>query len=263
MGVIHLSPLLGYRNFPGFETALRNALADLRAFEKGGVDGVIFENNYDIPHKPFVDAPVIAAMALLGEKIKTATKLPVGVNVLWNDYYASLSLAKLLNLQFIRVPVFVDKVKTDYGVIEGNPQEITKLRKSFNIPNVGLFTDIHVKHSKILSKHNIATSAKLAVRNGADAVVVTGRWTGEVPDLEKLKSVRDAVGDFPILVGSGADAGNIKVLCRYANGVIVSTSLKSGGRQKNETNVKSHQQRIDIRKVKKLLSYLYARSSES
>ncbi len=51
IGAIHFPPLLGYPDFPGLDVCLKNAIDDLRAFEKGGVDGVIIENNYDIPHK--------------------------------------------------------------------------------------------------------------------------------------------------------------------------------------------------------------------
>lgn len=51
IGAVHFPPLLGYPGFPGFDVALKNAIFDLKAFEKGGVDGIIFENNYDIPHK--------------------------------------------------------------------------------------------------------------------------------------------------------------------------------------------------------------------
>src|SRR3989338_4736296 len=85
IGAIHLPPLLSYKDFPGLNIALKNALADLKAFESGGVDGVIFENNYDIPHKIFVSAPIISSMTFVGEKLRKATRLPLGVSTLWND----------------------------------------------------------------------------------------------------------------------------------------------------------------------------------
>ncbi len=256
IGVIHFPPLLSYPDFPGFKVAFKNALADLRAFEQGGVDGIIFENNYDIPHKPFVEPPVISAMTFLGEKMRRATKLPLGVNVLWNDYRTSLSSAKVLNLQFIRIPVFVDKVKADCGIIEGDPKDILNFRKLIKAENVALFTDIHVKHSKLLSKHSLIQSAKLAMKYRSDAVIITGKWTGQSPDLDKLESLRNSIGHFPILVGSGADKTNIKSLLKYTNGAIVSTSLKKGSALKKEVNVKKYNQRINIGKVKELVKVI-------
>src|SRR3989344_1693360 len=200
IGAIHLPPLLGYRDFPGFDVALKSALADLRAFESGGVDGIIFENNYDIPHKVFVDTPIISSMAFLGEKLRRVTHLPLGVSVLWNDYRASLSIAKTLNLQFIRIPVFVDRVKTNYGTAEGEPKKVIDFRKSIGAENVALFTDIHVKHAKLLSNHSLIISAKLAIKNKSDAVIVTGKWTGNAPSLEEIKILRKNIGELPILV---------------------------------------------------------------
>ena len=256
IGAIHLPPLLGYPDFPGFESAIKNALKDLSAFEKGGVDAVIFENNYDIPHKVFVDPSTIASMAFIGEKIKKATKLPIGVSVLWNDHYTALSLAKLLNLQFIRVPVFVDKVKTDYGIVNGEAKKVIAYRKKIQAENVALFTDIHVKHAKLLSKNNLITSAKISIKNHSDAIIITGKWTGQSPDLNELESLKKEIGSFPILVGSGVDKNNVESIFKYANGAIVSTSLKQGRNKKGEVNLRSYNKRISQAKVKKLIDSL-------
>jgi len=253
IGAIHFPPLLGYPEFPGFVVALNNAVKDLKALEQGGVDAVIIENNYDIPHKILVGPETISAMTLLGIKVVSSTKLPVGVSVLWNDYQAALSIAKTIGAKFIRIPVFVDKVKTNYGIIEGRPQDVINFRKSLGAENIAIFADIHVKHAKILSKHDIQTSTKLAIKNKSDAVIVTGKWTGDAPDINKLIAVKGAAGNFPILLGSGTDEKNIRELLKYANGAIVSTSLKEGGVKKGEVNVKTWQQRIGRDKVKKLI----------
>jgi len=256
IGAVHLPPLLGYKDFPGFSVALKNALADLRAFENGGVDGIIFENNYDIPHKIFVDASIISSMTFLGEKLRKATCLPLGISVLWNDYRTALSIAKTLNLQFIRVPVFVDTVKTGYGVVEGAPKKVIDFRKSVGGENIAIFTDIHVKHAELLSKHDLITSAKLAIKNKSDAIIITGKWTGNAPSVSEVEHLRKKTGAFPILIGSGIDNTNAKTLFRFTNGAIVSTSLKSGTKKSGQVNVKSYAQRINQNKVEKLIESL-------
>ena len=250
IGAIHFPPLLGYADFPGFKIAMDNALKDLMAFEKGGVDAVIIENNYDIPHKAFVDSSVVASLTYLGAKIKQATKLPIGISVLWNDYRVALSIAKTLGLKFIRVPVFVDKVKTSYGIMTPQAKKVIEYRKLINAEDVLLFTDIHVKHAKILSKDTIIVSAKKAIRAGSDALVITGKWTGDAPNLKEIKNVKNTIGDFPLIIGSGLNCNNIKSLFNYANGAIVSTSLKKGISKKAEINVKAYEQRIDENEVK-------------
>ena len=256
IGAVHLPPLLSYRDFPGFDIALKNAVADLKAFERGGVDGIIFENNYDVPHEIFVSAPVISSMTFLGEKLRNVTHLPMGVSVLWNDYRTALSIAKVLNLQFIRIPVFVDKVQTAYGIVEGARSDAIDFREAIDAKNVALFTDIHVKHAKLLSEHDLLTSAELAIENKSDAIVITGQWTGDAPSMLELENLRKKIVEFPILVGSGMDEHNAKELFQFANGAIVSTSLKSGEKKQGEVNVKAYMQRIDESKVKKLIGNL-------
>jgi hypothetical protein len=253
IGAVHFPPLLGYPDFPGIKITKGNALHDLRSFERGGVDGVIFENNYDQPHVTEVGPGTIASMAYLGIEIKNSARTPVGISTLWNDFRTSLTLAKLLGLFFVRIPVFVDTVRAPSGMIRGNPKEIIAYRKRLRAENVALFTDIHVKHAKLLSRFSLVQSARLAIKSGSDALILTGKWTGDAPDLTLLRRVREAVGNFPIIIGSGASEENVRELLCYANGVIVSTSLKRGSIKRGEANVKAYNQRIDERKVKRFI----------
>lgn len=253
IGAIHFPPLVGYPDFPGLDVALENALFDLKAFEDGGVDAVIVENNYDIPHKTFVDPEVADALSYLSLKIKNSTNLPVGISVLWNDYKTALTISKKNNLKFIRVPVFVDKVETNYGIMDPKADEVIEFRKSIDAEGVAIFADIHVKHSKILSEYSIVESAKMAIGKSADALIITGRWTGEAPDLKEIKEVREFVGDFPILCGSGIDSRNVNVLFDIADGAIVSTSVKDGDGDMKQVNIKPYNNRINKEKVRDLV----------
>ena len=72
----------------------------------------------------------------------------------------------------------------------------------------------------------ITTSAQQAVAQGSDAIVVTGKISGDPPTIDDLKEAREAVQDFPVLVGSGATAQNVADLFCYADGAIVGTALK-------------------------------------
>ena len=114
---------------------------------------------------------------------------------------------------------------------------------------IGRSTEILANHAKQLNKRSLEKSGKLAIDAGADAIIVTGDWTGNAPQPEKLKQLRKNIGSFPIFVGSGADDSNISSLMSFATGVIVSTSLKEGGKHRDEINVKKYSQRISRKKV--------------
>ncbi|MDO8529987.1 MAG: BtpA/SgcQ family protein [bacterium] len=252
IGAVHFPPLFGYSDFPGLDVALESALEDVKAFEDGGADAIIIENNYDVPHLIKVHPKTVEMMVYLGRKIKQKTKLPIGVSVLWNDYKASLLIAKKIGGKFIRIPVFVDSVKTSYGNVAGESKKVLQYQRKIRAQGIALFTDIHVKHATLLSKKSIEASAREAMRAGSDALIITGEWTGDAPNIKELSGVRKTVADFPILIGSGADKNNIKKLFRYANGAIVSTSLKEGSAVKDEVNIKKWEQRISKDKVKNM-----------
>lgn len=256
IGAIHLPPLPGFDDFPGFDSAIENALLDLDAFEKGGVDAIIFENNYDLPHTELVGPEIVAAMTRVGAVLRAHSSLPMGVSVLWNDYRSALAIAKALDLQFVRVPVFVDTVKTSYGTIRGDAAAVVAFRKEIGADSVELCTDIHVKHAEILNTDTLIESATHAMDAGSDCLIVTGKWTGDAPDMTELSTLRDAVGVFPIICGSGVSSSNVQELFQYADGAIVSTSLKNSSLDTHAVNVKPYSDRIDRNKVRSLIEAL-------
>lgn len=253
IGALHFPPLLGFPDFSGYDIALKNALIDLRAFEEGGVDAVFLENNYGLSPEKISTPAAIAFSYLIGE-IRSGTKLRLGASVLWNDYETAFALAATHDLSFVRIPVFVDTIKTYCGVIEGNPAHVAQVRRELGVEHVAIFADIHVKHAELLSKHSITESARLAIDSGANAVILTGKWTGDQPDMREMREVRGAIGNAPIFVGSGANRENVHELLSVANGVIVSTALKEGDAKSGERNVKGYEQRVSVEKVREFVN---------
>ncbi|HSE40686.1 MAG TPA: BtpA/SgcQ family protein [Acidobacteriota bacterium] len=224
IGMIALPPL----NY-GFvlNQAIDRALADLDTLQSGGVDGVCVENDYDQPHQITIDREMVESFKKIAQQVMTQAKIPVGVQVLLNDWRASLEIAKSIGAQFVRLDFFVDRVQIAAGVIEPEPEAIIAYRKRIAAEHVALFTDVQVKHSEMLEPDKtLSTSTQQAIVHGADALIVTGKLTGEAPNIKALKEVRNAAGNFPILIGSGTTAQNVADLFQYADGAIVGTSLK-------------------------------------
>lgn len=252
IGALHFAPLLGYPECPGEERILTDALADTAAFELGGADAIIIENNYDVPHLEQISPDNVELMIRLGHKIAEQTKLPLGVSVLWNDYSSAFTIAKAIGAKFIRVPVFVDDVKTSYGKFLADADKVIAERKRLGAEDIAICADIQVKHAEMITPRSMADSAKAAIAAGADALIITGKWTGDKPDMKELLEARQATGDFPIILGSGVDAANAAELLKVANAAIVSTSLKEGGVDTSEVNLKSWDKRINKQKVAEL-----------
>ncbi len=253
IGALHFDPLLGYKDHPGKDRLKNDAMQDLDALIAGGVDAIIIENNYDYPHKERISIENRKYMVELGKKVASNCQLPIGVSVLWNDYESAFYIAKKIGAKFIRVPVFVDDVKTSYGTFLADPQAVIQTRSDMQAEDVLIFADIQVKHATILQPRPIEVSAQAAINAGADAIIVTGNWTGESPDVSDLKKIHHAVSKIPIIIGSGLNARNAMRLLSYCTGAIVSTSIKEGKSRQKEINIKSWHQRISTQKTTQLM----------
>lgn len=157
----------------------------------------------------------------------------------------------------MRIPVFVDHVETHYGFeIRENPEEILAYRNHIGAEDIRILADIHVKHSTILNKDSVEESALKAIAQGADGLIVTGRWTGDMPNLAELEGIRRAVGDFPLITGSGTTDRNIRDILSIADGTIVGTFLKTDKREGHAINLRSFEETIDVDKVRLLTSII-------
>jgi membrane complex biogenesis BtpA family protein len=235
LGVVHLAPLPGAprARADGLARTTESAVADALAYSDADFDGVIVENYGDAPFfATRVPAETVAAMAVVARAVRDA--LPrerlVGANVLRNDARAALAVAAAAGLDLVRVNVLAGVVATDQGLVQGDAARVLRLRARL-CPRVRILADVRVKHAAPLAPRPLAEEARdLAERAGADALVVTGPRTGRPPAADDLQRVREAVPDAPLLVGSGATAAAVRDLLRAADGAIVGTSVKRGGR---------------------------------
>ena len=100
--------------------------------------------------------------------------------------------------------------------------------------SVAILADVLVKHAVPLGPLTIEDAARDAVeRRYADALIVTGVGTGHATDLADVRRVRAALPDTPILVGSGVDEHNVRDTFALADGAIIGTAFKQGGKTTN------------------------------
>lgn len=228
IGMVHFPPLPGRPEAPTLEQAFLKSKKDLDVLIRGGMPAVMFENMYDQPHTERLDVTRAARFLRLVTMLTKKIRVPFGLSILWNDYPTAFHIARATGASWIRVPVFVDSVKTAYGIFRANPIAVLRARRGARAENVHIFADVQVKHAELLKPKRIEVSAAESMRAGADALIITGSWTGEPPDSAELKRMRARVGSFPILIGSGMTPQNLPQYTPLINGLIVGTALKVG-----------------------------------
>lgn len=232
IGVVHLPPLPGSPKWRGnFKFLIEHAIADAKAYARGGVDAVIIENFGDAPFtKTNVGPETVAAMAVAGSAVRAAIEIPIGFNVLRNDARSALALCAACGGSFVRVNVHSGAMLTDQGVIEGDAYNTIRYRQRV-CPDVLLFADIHVKHAVPLGDFTIEDSARDTLdRGAADALIISGTGTGVAADIGDVERVRRACPQAKILLGSGVTVENASEFLQFADGLIVGTSLKVAGK---------------------------------
>jgi len=233
IGVIHLKPLPGSPRWAGsMEEVIRGAVADALAYQKGGAHAVIVENFGDVPFtRGPVPAETVAAMAVAGRAVRAAVRLPLGFNVLRNDPQAALGLCAACGGDFIRVNVHTGSMLTDQGLIEGNAFATVRRRRELGLGHVRILADVLVKHAVPLGDLALADAARDTLERGlADGLIVSGVGTGHPTAAEDVQVVRAACPRAWILLGSGVSVKNLARYRGYADGFIVGSSLKRGGR---------------------------------
>jgi len=233
VGVVHLLPTPGAPDFGGrFEAVLERAEADARALVRGGVDALLVENFGDAPFFACaVPSETVAALALALRVVRgVAADRAVGVNVLRNDARAALGLCAASGAAFVRVNVHTGVMVTDQGLIEGRAAETLRERARL-CPAIAILADVHVKHATPLGRETLVEAAlDTRQRGAADALILTGARTGSAPARGDFLDVRERLGDCPLLIGSGLDEHDSQALLALADGAIVGTALKRGGR---------------------------------
>jgi len=238
IGMVHLIPLPGSPAYDGWDIDLieEKAIRDARALVDNGIDGLIVENMWDLPY--FVGNSVppeeMTAHAVIARRIVKEFKVPVGINVIHNGGRVVLAIAKAAGASFIRDDLLTGSYLWDTGTLDhGNATEVLRMRKWLYAENIKIFADVYKKHAITFPGLDPETHAIWTNFYMADALIATGRMTGEETPLELVKRIKNAAPDRPVLIGSGLSSKNAEKLLSVADGAIVGTSLKYGGITQN------------------------------
>ena len=231
IGVVHLLPLPGAPRWCGdLGPVLDRAEEEAKILDQGGAHGIIVENFGDAPFRVGrVQPETVAAMTLALQRVKQATKLPLGVNMLRNDAQSALAVAAVTGAAFIRVNVHYGVMAADEGLVQGEAFETLRQRRALNV-DVKILADVLVKHAVPLGPVDLGLMAQETTHRGlADGLIISGPVTGQPASILDIAAARKAVPEEFILVGSGVDQSNAAQLLDAADGAIVGTSLKQEG----------------------------------
>lgn len=244
IGMIHLKELPIGSKSESLNEVFEAAKHDLLALESGHADAAIVENFFNQPYSDKVERTTLIAYVNILTKLMEIAKIPLGVNLQYTSDTEEMEVANICNASFIRSETFVETRGGSYGILYPQAPKVMNY-KNQSQSDVLVFADINVKHTFPVFDQPIEYSIHEAIQAGADALILTGMETGKSPTVEDAEKFKEMAGDKPIYIGSGVQESNINDFLKFADGVIVGSSIKEDGQIDRP---------IDKEKVKKLVA---------
>lgn len=231
IGMVHLLPMPGnaaYRD--NKEEIIRNAIEDAKTLIDCGVDAISLENFSDWPqYSTEVPLEAYSLMVRIATEIKSFCPIPFGVNIEMNAFVQEWAMAYAVDADFIRLEAFVDNRAGSFGYIEACSTPLAKIMKDYPAKTL-LFTDVHTAETYGNPNIPINEAAQNAINHDSHAIIVTENDQNKKITVEDVKSMRETIGDFPIIVGAGVKAETVLGYLEYADAVIVGRGFKTGER---------------------------------
>jgi uncharacterized protein len=230
IAMCHLQGLPGrprYDALAGMDHVVDLAGRDLAALQDGGVDGILFCNEHDLPYSTHVGVEAAAAMAAVVGQLRGDIRVPFGVNLLW-DPRSSLAVAAATGAAFVR-EVFTGVFDSDMGLLAPDFGDLAGYRHAIGADGVAVFANITPEFSRSVGGRSVAERAASAAYLGVDALLISGRAAGVGVDMSELQEAKSAVTDTPVLANTGVRADTVEEILAVADGAIVGTSLKEDG----------------------------------
>jgi membrane complex biogenesis BtpA family protein len=218
----------GYDADGGMSKVVELAARELNALQEGGVDAVMFSNEFSLPYLTKVKPETTAAMGRVIGELKSQIKVPFGVNVLW-DPYASIDLAAATDAIFIR-EIMSGVYASDFGLWNTDTGSVVRHKVALGRKDLKLLFNIVPEAAKYLADRDIAEIARTTVfNNSPDGICVSGITAGSATDTGVLEKVKNAIPDTAVFANTGCKAETIERILKIADGAVVGTTFKTDG----------------------------------
>ncbi len=245
IGMVHLHAMPTdprYEKDKGIEYIIECAKKDIIALQEGGVDGLLFCNEYAIPYTANIKGITIATYARVVGELRSVMTLPFGITCPSNPY-ATYDIAVGTGAAFARANIHGSSAGV-YGLSSNDPGDIARHKCAIGGENLKVLTAIVPEGSEQVAKRSLREVAKtLAFNVMPDGILVYSDTPGSSIDIEQVKTIKE-VTDIPVFASNGVKPSTVKEILKYADGCIVGTGIKYDGNFYNQ---------VDPQRVKELM----------
>ena len=257
IGLLHLNAFPGeplYKNGDSMEKTVEDARTDLKALQEGGVDGVLFSNEFSLPYQNPVDYVTACGMARVIGELMTEIRIPYGID-LESDPMAAMDLAAAVDAQFVR-GTFTGAYSGVEGISEYDPAKILRRKKALGLETCRMFYFLNNESDENLVPVHYPDLAEAVIFDcRPDAFCVTGAHAGLEANNTMIEEVREAIKrhNVAVFAATGCRKENVRHKLDISDGILVGTTLKYDGKFENH---------IDPERVKAFMNEVQAYRKE-
>ena len=235
IALLHLNAFPGdplFRDGDSMKKTVEDARKDLHALQDGGVDGVLFSNEFSLPYQRKIDYIGPAAMARVIGELMPEIRVPYGIDC-ESDNLAAIDLAAAIDANFVRA-TFTGVYAGDVGITEPDIAAVLRRKKQLGLNELKLFYFLNNESDEYLVPRELNSIAKSIIFScRPDGFCIMGAYAGQDASSEWLSEVRTAVGTVPVFCGTGCKAETVALKLAVSDGAFVGTTFKYNGEFNN------------------------------
>lgn len=257
IAMLHLDALPGDPRFHR-GTSLReivdHAREDLHALQDGGVDGIIFSNEFSFPYQRNMDAVTPAAMAYVIGTLRSEICVPFGVDAI-SDGAACLELAAAVGADYVR-GTFSGVYVGDGGLYNNDFSALLRRKAALPLDDLKMLYFINPESDRNLDTRPLADIAASTISKAdPDGLCISANAAGMDVDEELIASVKAKNPDVVVLCNTGCRPDTIERKLTVGDGAVVGTYFKKDGRLDNERH---ENVRVDVERVRTFMAVVHA-----
>ena len=236
IGMVHIQALPGtacYRGDHDLSRIVAQVSEDYNNLVNGGIDSVIFCNEFDKPYSRHVEPHIVAVMTTIIDRVlEHGRRVPFGVDIQW-DAKAALAIAMATGADFIR-GIVCGTFCGDLGLFTPDAEEIINYKHKIGANHIKVLTNLSPEFSATLDNRPLTLRAQTVIKSClVDGLCVSGAMAGGIAPYEELNQVKQAVGDFAVIANTGVNFDNVGEILKIADACCVATCLKVDGQSGN------------------------------
>lgn len=248
IAMLHLDALPGdpmFRYGDDMDVVVKHAREDLCALQEGGVDGIIFSNEFSLPYQRKMDMVTPAAMAYVIGCLRSEITVPFGVDTI-SDGKACLELAAAVKASYVR-GTFSGVYVGDGGLYNNDFSEILRRKAALHLDELKMLYFINPESDRSLDTRPLAEIASSTIAKAApDGLCISANAAGQDVDDALIASVKKANSDIVVLCNTGCRMDTVERKLSTADAAVVGTTFKKGGVFENHVDVERVKEFMEV-----------------